>query len=137
METKANMKHSRNCLKGDWTDCLVCRTFNYGYHDARFDIEHQSVRELSETVHDTRHVSPVFDRIYFEGYKAGLAENAYEGNSKAAWVTYRESCLTNDQLREVFQAEVIAYLSTWPVREQNEWMVTKARKAASLVCGVM
>ena len=111
--------------------------FNHGYHDAHFDVEHNSVRELSETVHDTRHVSPMFDRMYFEGYKEGIAENNYAGNSDNAWITYREFGLADDQLREVFQAEVIAYLSTWPVREQNSWMVTEARKSASLVCGVM
>ena len=111
--------------------------FNHGYHDAHFDIEHNSIRELSETIHDTKHVSPTFDRMYFEGYKAGIAQNGYTGNSENAWVLYRTSTLTDDQLREVFQAEVIAYMATWPKNQRNERMLANARKEASLVCGVI
>ncbi len=111
--------------------------FNHGYHDAHFDIEHNSIRELSETIHDTKHVSPTFDVMYFEGYKAGLAETNYAGNSQNAWETFRQGNLTDDQLREVFQAEVIAYMSTWPKKERNDRMLANARKEASLVCGVM
>ncbi len=42
--------------------------FNHGYHDAHLEASQGRARELSETIHDTRHVSPTFDRMYFEGY---------------------------------------------------------------------
>ncbi len=111
--------------------------FNHGYHDAHFDIKHNSIRELSETIHDTRHVSPTFDRMYFEGYKAGLDETEYEGSSQNAWEIYRDRVLTDDQLREVFQAEVITYMATWPKNQRNERILAESRKEASRVCGVM
>ena len=39
MQTLSKKRHSKNCLSnGDWIDCEVCRTFNYGYHDAKADI---------------------------------------------------------------------------------------------------
>ena len=111
--------------------------FNYGYHDAVMEARQGRARELSETVHDTRHVSPTFDRMYFEGYKVGLAETEYEGISQNAWKTYRDQVLTDDQLREVFQAEVIAYQATWPKKERNERILAQARKEASLICGII
>lgn len=110
--------------------------FNHGYHDAVLEASQKRARELSETIHDTRHVSSGFDRMYFEGYKAGLAETKYTGNSELAWINYRDSILTNDQLREVFQAEVIAYQATWNKRDRNDYILAEARKEAGRVCGV-
>lgn len=45
-KTKAKVKHSRDCLKsGDTSECMVCRTFNYGFWDAKADIENGRQRK--------------------------------------------------------------------------------------------
>lgn len=79
METKARKAHSRNCLsKGDWTDCEVCRTFNYGYFDAKSDIrdsrprkwdnEGNLIAHLEKQGFSKKHYNPSYVRGYSLAY---------------------------------------------------------------------
>lgn len=108
--------------------------FNHGYHDAANDAANGRPRELSQTTHDIRHVSPAFNPYYFEGYKAGLTETNYTGNSSAAWKAYRQT-LSDSQLNEIFHAVVSSYVATWKVKDRNSYIYAEARKDAAEICG--
>lgn len=108
--------------------------FNHGYHDAARDASDGRPRELSETTHDIKHVSPAFNLYYFEGYKAGLAETNFTENSAAAWEVYRQS-LGDEQLSEIYQAVVDSYIATWKPKDRNDYIMIEARKDASKICG--
>jgi len=46
MKTIAKQNHTRKCLaEGKDLDCEFCRTFNYGYWDAKADIENSRPRK--------------------------------------------------------------------------------------------
>lgn len=80
MKTLAKLNHSRKCLeKGDWIDCKVCRTFNYGFHDAKFDQENGWPRKWDNdgnliSISDQRkglalkHYNPSYVKGYSKAY---------------------------------------------------------------------
>ena len=107
--------------------------FNWGYHDAVHETRLERPRQLSETVQDTSHVSPVFDVMYFEGYKAGLAETNYTESSEPAWITFRGN-LNESQLCEVYQAEVLAYMAGCK-KDLRQYRLPYAINNATKVCG--
>jgi hypothetical protein len=46
MKVAKNLRHTKKCLaEGKDFDCVFCRTFNYGYWDARSDIENSRPRK--------------------------------------------------------------------------------------------
>lgn len=108
--------------------------FNQGYHDAANDAANGHLRELSQTVHDIRHVSPTFNPYYYEGYKAGLAETNYTGNGAAAWEIYRQT-LPDEQLGQIFHDVVSSYVATWKPKDRNSYIFAEARKDAAKICG--
>lgn len=107
--------------------------FNWGYHDACHETEMGRARALHPTVHSTLSVSPTFDVMYFEGYKAGLAETDYAGNSQAAWETYRAT-LSDSQLREIYRAEILAGMVGCSKGYEKYRMPDVARNATA-ICG--
>lgn len=109
-------------------------TFNHGYHDAASDVNYGHPRQLSQTIHDVKHVSPTFNLYYFEGYKAGLAETNYTGNSSEAWQVYRKT-LADEQLSEIFQAVIVSYVETWKPKDRSDSIFAEARKDATKICG--
>lgn len=63
--------------------------FNWGYHDAQFDIKRGCTRRLSEKSHNIGYVGKDFDAAYYYGYKSRLEENKngikYNNSSNNAW----------------------------------------------------
>ena len=71
--------------------------FNWGYHNAAFDVDCGLVRTLIEAGRqDTKHVSKEWDLYYYQGYRSGLADKqqgCYAGNSDEAWIRFCEYIL--------------------------------------------
>lgn len=66
--------------------------FNWGYHDGAHDQQRGAPRVyIPGKPQDLTHVSPTFDKYYFEGYQAG-AQDARRGqyieNSSVAWARF-------------------------------------------------
>lgn len=107
--------------------------FNHGYHDAVLEVKLGNPRQLSQDTHNTEFVSPTFDVMYFEGYKVGLTETNYTECSQPAWLIFRES-LTESQLHEVYQAEVLVYMAGCE-KKYRQYRFPDAVRNAVEVCG--
>ena len=107
--------------------------FNWGYHDAVHETKLGNPRNLHVTTHNTSSISPAFDVMYFEGYKAGLVEASYTENSEPAWLIYRDN-LTEAQLSEIYQAEILAYMAGCE-KKYRQYRMPYAIKNATKICG--
>lgn len=107
--------------------------FNHGYHDAVLEVRLGNPRQLSQDIHNTEFVSPTFDVMYFEGYKVGLTEMNYTESSEPAWITFRDN-LSESQLCEIYQAEVLAYM-TGCEKKYRQYRLPDAIRSAIEVCG--
>lgn len=107
--------------------------FNWGYHDAVQEMRLGNPRNLHVTTHNTSSVSPAFDVMYFEGYKAGLAETNYTQCSQAAWLIFRDN-LNESQLAEIYQAEILAYMAGCE-KKYRQYRMPDAIKSATEICG--
>jgi hypothetical protein len=107
--------------------------FNHGFHDATHDKANGKPRELSDTTHSVTSVSPTFDVMYYEGYRAGLAQDDRPESSEPTWIAFR-STLTEAQIEEIYQAEILADMAGC-AKQYREYRLRDATKHAAKVCG--